>query len=524
VATYVYPLLIVASLILSSGCFPVVGLTSNDVVFETGLTLSGDDEQVFENKEITIRRSLVVEGSAILRFVNCTISLIAISNGDTQHLLMAEDGTLDLVNSSVWINVDLIPNLSTSGRIRVQDNAVFNVIDSKITCTSNMRLVCTDMSKVFFSGSEYYGKAPQSGLHWIIEDMLPEELLRDYFDHYRLDGEVSSDIQITGSWIGNLNVYQNASCTINDSEISLLNPRSSVETLVEDSNIVVLSLRQSDAELDLTGSAGGFYSEWDSQTFFGPGHASPLRLKDTSFDHLWLYLVDCIAELHDADFWLLSTYGGETTLDGCDAWVLNLRSLQSRVEGSTVDYLIGQSADGWVHIEDSEVQWMGLTGYAPRGEPREVQASVVNSTVGSCAVNYWYITDAVNVTFRGVHFGNITMRPAPVFKVEFMNCTIAGNVTLNSQQGDIEVIHVGGDVTHARARALGDGSISLELSEISDPPVINEENGGSNLIPLVAALLGVILIVSVYKLRVSSVRAHRNRGLRSSGASNLPPR
>jgi hypothetical protein len=440
-----YPLLIVASLIFSSGFFLVVGLNSDDMIsFETGLKLSSDDELVFENKQITIHRTLVVEGNAILRFVNCTITLQGTSNGDTQHLLMAEDGKLELVNSSIWIRVDLIPNLSTSGRIRVQDNAIFNVINSKITCTSNMRIVCTDKSTVSFSGSEYYGKTPESGLHWGIEDMLPKHLLRDYFDHYRLEGEISSDIQITGSRMGNLNIYQNASCTIIDSEISLLNPSSSIETLVEDSNIVILSIRPRDAELDFTGSAGGFYSEWDSKTFFGPGHTTNLRLRDTSFEHLWLTLIDCFAEIVDADIWLLSTYGGETSLDGCDVWILNLRSHQSTIEGSSVDYLIGQSVDGWVHVKDCDVQWMGLTGYAQRKAPRKVLASVENSTVDTCEVNYWYITEAVNVTFREVNFGNITMKPAQNFEVEFMNCTIAENVTLYNQGRDNDVIQVGG--------------------------------------------------------------------------------
>jgi hypothetical protein len=195
-------------------------------------------------------------------------------------------------------------------------------------------------------------------------------------------------------------------------------------------------------------------------------------------------------------------------LEGCDAWILSLRSPQTRVKGSTVDYLIGQSVDGWVKVEDSEVQWMGLTGYAPPGAPREVQATVENSTVDSCTVNYWFITESVNVSFHGVHFGNITLKPAPAFNVEFTNCSIAGNVTLRNPQGN-EVIQVGGDVTHARARVIGDGSISLELSEISDIREISEENGSSNMIPLVAALMGVILIVLVYKFRVYDVRKGR---------------
>jgi hypothetical protein len=49
----------------------------------------------------------------------------------------------------------------------------------------------------------------------------------------------------------------------------------------------------------------------------------------------------------------------------------------------------------------------------------------------------------------------------------------------------------------------------MELSELSDTPVISEENGGSKMIPLVAAFMGVILIVLIYKYRVSNISLGR---------------
>jgi hypothetical protein len=362
-------------------------------------------------------------------------------------ILVSDNGELILKSSTLTIKLDQIPNYSTNGRITIQDQAIFTAEYSKIRCTEDMRITCVGNSSISLIGFEYFGKTPDSTLHWTLEDKLPEHLLEEYRDHYRLTAEGNSSLVIDDCKIGYLSISGDSSCNVSNSEINHLVPWSQFETKIKDSRIGVLSVSQNDSEFMFTGKAEGFYREWHSKEFFGSNIAANVRMLDSGFDHLWLSLSNCTSEIIDAELWVFTVYQGTIKLKGSDVWIMNLYYGDSVVESSNVEYFVSECVDGSLLVEDCDVQWMGLTGHNREAEYHIVNALVTGSEIGSCNLNSMWITDKVDLRFEDVTFNNLTMKPAPIFDVVFENCIIEDWWKIYSQRNSGDKVYMSGQIS-----------------------------------------------------------------------------
>ena len=214
---------------------------SDDKVELNTLRLSGNESIVYENKNLVISGDIAVKGNASLSFHNCNVTILWVLGGDNPHVLVSGNGTLLLENSSLMIRLDNIPNYSTSGKISIMNKGVFKVDNSEIRCTSNIWMTVRDNSFINFTGSDYYGKAPKSTQHWSLEDKLPEKLLEDYRDHYRISIDGNASVTIDESRLGFIGVYGESTCSVWNSEIENLVPYSTRETLIEDTKVSILA-------------------------------------------------------------------------------------------------------------------------------------------------------------------------------------------------------------------------------------------------------------------------------------------
>lgn len=423
-----------------------VSCQDETVKIDHPLRLSDNESIEYINKVIEIIGDISVEDNASLRFHNCNVTVLWIVGGNSPHIHVSDRGRLSLENSSITIRVDLIPNYSTDGRISIEDHAVLNIVDSKIMCTSNVWMSIRDDSNAFFNGSEYFGKVLKSGLHRALEDKLPRGLLEEYRDYYSISVEVNASAIFTDSRIGHLGCIGDSNCIIQGSEIDFLTPVSVTETQVVDSSITILSASQKDSQFSFTGHVDGFFRDWSSRDFFGPDISSNVRLIDSSFDHLWLSLNNCTSVISDAELWILTVYQGELTVSDSEVWIMNLYHNDVAVRHSSVEYLVGECYDGELMIEECDVHWLGLTGHNREKGYEMVIATVVDSEIESCNMNYMWITDEVKLGFENVKMGNWTMIPAPRFLVDFKDCTMDGHWKIYSQRKYEDTIHMRGSI------------------------------------------------------------------------------
>ena len=432
--------------VLSITSVSSIVFASDTVELNTNLKMSGTETREYKNQKIIIHGVILVDQNASLRFKCCNITILWFPGTEGPHILVTKNAALVLEDSSLTIRIDLLPNYATTGKIEIRDNGGLMVQDSTIKCTSNMITWCRGSSETILNNATYSGRAPYSNLHWSLEDMLPDQILREYFDDYSIYCENSAEVSIIDSRVGGLITSDDATCIISGSTISLLDPISAEITQVDESRIKVLIMTQRESEIRLSGSVAGYYPKWSSKEFFGPDSITKIQLTESSFDHLWLSLSNCNTVIEDADLWLLVINQGTLSMRGSDAWIIRASYGNATIKDSNISYLVGERVDGDLLVEGCDIGWLGLTAFSRETQYHKVQATIENTTIESCAVNYWIVPFEVNVSFRDVVLGNLSMRPAPIYMANFENCRVTDTVSLYSMSSPEYSLNVRGNI------------------------------------------------------------------------------
>ena len=462
-----------------------VGFCSDNLELGT-LQVSGE-ELTFRDQNILITGNIAVKDNASLTFHDCNVTQLWVLGGDNPHIMVSGNGRLTLDNSTMYIRLDNIPNYSTNGRITVQDQGWLVVNSSKILCTDNVIMRVHGNCHVIFNHSKYAGRARDSTLHWAVEDLLPHWVIREYFDDYALYAGGNTMVSIVDSEFGELSVSDNVTCNIEGSKVSELFPGSLIQTQCHDSEITILSTSQWESGFTFTGSAEGHYDEAVLRDILGPNISGNLALYDSSFEHLWLSLVNCSSEIVDAELWLLYISGGETEVWDSDIEICNLYYGDVLVEDSRIEYLLGNCRDGFLEASGVNSSWLSLTGHNRYGDD-VIDAVVSGSRIDECKVNYMSIVQRADVRFMDTVFYNLSMKAAPSFNIVLDGCTVTDTLTLTSLMdapfinlsGEVEFLEEGLQVYHGTVlnreyvvRLLDDGEpvayARVELLNDSDP-------------------------------------------------------
>jgi len=403
-------------LLLSFSYYPIHSYSTHDniVYLENGLHLTGEENQTLETNILIISGNIKLSGNARLRIINCNLTLLQNPGISSQRIEISESSKLELINTTI----------NKSAGLKVEDNGILIVRNTTITSSSHIWLQFKDNSTLSFINSSCQGKAPQSSLHWGTEDMLPEGALREYWDDYRFSFEDTSSISIQDSMVGEVNVYQNSSCKISDSYISLLHTSSSVETVVENSDIKVLSAKMTDTIFEHTGNIEGYHQLWTTESYFGTDNKNNLRLIETSFDNLWLILSNCVSNIHDAQLFYLSSYHGDTTVIESEIKFLKLGCYKANVLESNIEYLISTTIDKPVKVVGSTLGFLGLSGQ------EMIDAIIIDSKIIDCRINNFFMPDLVTVRFDNVKINDLWLNPVDQFDLYFNKSEIHGNITL----------------------------------------------------------------------------------------------
>jgi hypothetical protein len=422
-----------------------IGYASEIIELDSGLRIRGQETREYNNMDIIIKGDISIDENASLSFHGCNLTILWLLGSDKPHIGVSGNGSLLLENCNLLLRLDQISGYSTNGKIIIQNNGVFYAKNTSIQSTSDVIMWFLDDSRGSFINASYSGEASESNLHWSLEDMLPDPVLREYFDDYSIRCEDSTEVEIIESSIGKLNVYENSTCRIESSKLSYLNPNSLVTTFASESKVKILTLTQRNQNTKLTGSYNGFYSEWNSQEQFGLESDTNIFLKDTSFDHLWLSLFNCTSVIEDADLWLVTMYRGELSLDDTSVWLLRASYGNATLLESEISYLIAERDDGELHVDGCNVGWLGLTALSRETQYHKIAAKIENSSIESCMVNYWIVPFEVDVSFSNVVFQNLSMRPAPIFEAFFNDCKVKDTVTLYRMSPEYN-LHVRGSL------------------------------------------------------------------------------
>ena len=461
------------------------------VNYETGLFLSEGESLIVENANVTISEQIVVPGGARLSFVNCNVDILSTPSYRGPYeseIEVLSNGMLVFEGCSLYINVDLTPNYHTNADIKVRDQSSLKILDSNVSCSNNVFLQCSDESETVFNGSRFTGHAPKSSLHFVLEDFVPEGILRGYFDDYIVSANQGSKLTVIGSKIGRIGAYGNVSCSIFDSNLVELVPGSSEKVLVNMSSVKTLKVSKRNGTFAFSGRLGGHYERWDSESaFHGAPIDSRVELVDSDVELFWLTLVDCEAQLSGAELGIVNAYSGSISVCNSSIWLLNIRNDElNTIRHSEIGYLAGFCDELRVSVADSDIGWFGASGRS------SLNLTVANSTMGVCQVNRFIRAPRATAGFTGVEFQDLEITPSRSLLLHFDGCAVNRSLRVNPPVDASDEIEVYGRLSITPTASLNTEARELFAGTLA-PAGSDESPERINLTPFI--LIAVILIV-----------------------------
>ena len=407
---------------------------SEPIEMDQSLRVEGNENLSYINENLVIDGNIEVGGDASLLFRDCNITILWSQFSGKSNILVSDRGVLRLENSTVWIRLDTEYHVSTIGDITIQDQANLILDSSTILSTDIIFMSVRNKARVEFTDSMYFGKAPRSSQHRIIEDMMPRGVISELNDDYCIYVQENAVLTAVGSELGVVDLSDDTWCSINNSRIAILSPYSSKETQCSESEITIISMSQMNSNFTLNGTLSGYYDLFILEEALGSDTGGNLRLIDSRIEKVRLSLVDCKSEIMDANLWQLTISGGETNIQGSEITIANLYYGNITITDSEIPYLLGNCRDGKLRVQSCECLWVSLTGHNRDGLDY-IWAEFNDTDIETCVINYMSIVEEADIFLRDVTMYNLSMKAAPRFEMYTDNCVVENRVTLTSLMG-----------------------------------------------------------------------------------------
>lgn len=405
--------------------------TGESIEMDQTLRVTGNENLSYSGENLVIDGNIEVRNDAQLLFKDCNITLLWSQMEGKPNILVSDNGVLRLENSTLWVRLDTEHYVSTSGESTIQDQAKLIVDNSTIQSTDSFFMWIRDDASVDFYGSRFSGKAPESSMHWFIEELMPEAVISELHDDYNIYVMENAVFSAVGSVLGVVDLSDDTKCDISNSRIALLSPYSSKETLCTMSEIIILSTSQRNASFTFTGTISGYYESFILEEVLGSDKEGNLRLMDCSIDKVRLSLIECKSEFKDAEVWQLTVSGGETRISDSEITIANLYYGDVTITDSVIPYLLGNCRDGKLRVSGCECPWVSLTGYNMVGV-EYIWAEFNDTEIEDCVINFMSIVDEADIFFRDVSLKNIKMKSAQRFNLVVDNLIIENSTTITS--------------------------------------------------------------------------------------------